>query len=715
MNLKLIKFKEIPTIYEAEATQKLIEDTILKSTYGCCFILDDKKRLVGYSDLGFSVYGQEIIKVPPQFKNLSEIKLFISECEDKYTIYPIVDECGVLISGVYYSEYKIDDNAKIIEDILFSEQNGYDFRHYLIRSKAYGKSMGIYSDETNISSSINLYKKIREIGEQVTMYLPQRIQNDVCINMMDYDVDIEYVSSIKDLACQDQVEIIFINDAKYKRLEHFEIVKAYKKICRYVATMMQTVRNEYLNDYAYHMYKYKWGQAGVHTMAFAIPMSRDLGVKDKAKSPQAVFEFIKKDMANGIEDVAVEMIAARDRFVHGEIRNGNCTYYNDIRSKYFNIINKCRITINQPNEYRNTIYLVGPCIVAGTYVEDRYSIGSLLQQAFKNQEDYRVIAVPVPNSASRYFWFPTLELMQLEPGDWVVWIDQSFRMIEWDYDCFKEYKLLVEQEGNDVYCDRPIHCGKKAMQMVSDKLYDSLCRKIKSDNLNDLKDKWGLYSCTKSKSTIKDNKFADDDELKEYKQFLRENKQIINGAIVMNCNPFTLGHQYLVEYASKMVDYLYIFVVEEDKSYFKFEDRIKLVQLGTAHLNNVKVLPSGKFIISSNTFSEYFDKANLKETIIDTSLDVTIFAEQIAPVLDISVRFVGEEPLDPITSQYNMSMKEILPRYGIELREIPRKEFGEGVISASRVRKCLEESKWDEIEKLVPKTTYDFLISNYRM
>lgn len=190
-------------------------------------------------------------------------------------------------------------------------------------------------------------------------------------------------------------------------------------------------------------------------------------------------------------------------------------------------------------------------------------------------------------------------------------------------------------------------------------------------------------------------------------------KRPVVGSIVMNCNPFTLGHQYLIEYAASQVDYLYIFVVEEDKSFFLFKDRLELVKKGTAHLANVKVLPSGKFIISSNTFSEYFDKANLKGAQIDTSLDVETFATQIAPTLDISVRFVGQEPLDPITNQYNMSMKELLPKYGIELREIPRKEAGNSVISASRVRKYLKENRWDEIKEIVPITTYEFLKEKY--
>ena len=129
----------------------------------------------------------------------------------------------------------------------------------------------------------------------------------------------------------------------------------------------------------------------------------------------------------------------------------------------------------------------------------------------------------------------------------------------------------------------------------------------------------------------------------------------------------------LVEYASKKVKKLYIFVVEEDKSEFKFEDRFKLVQAGVKKFSNVEVLPSGKFIISQQTFSGYFNKENLQDTIVDSSEDVEIFAREIAPTLGITIRFVGEEPEDTVTKQYNENMKRILPQYNIEVCEIPRK------------------------------------------
>ena len=307
-------------------------------------------------------------------------------------------------------------------------------------------------------------------------------------------------------------------------------------------------------------------------------------------------------------------------------------------------------------------------------------------------------------------------MLSLEPekGDTIVFVDQTFRFLRYDFDCIEECRTAVEQMGREIYYDIPSHCNHRLMQIIAKKLYDSL--HCSDYDETEYENDYSKYVTETDTKTDYIDRLDHNTELAEYKEFLRNSSispKIVNGAIVMNCNPFTKGHQYLIEYAAKQVDYLYIFVVQEDKSYFKFSDRLRLVEKGTAHIPNVKVIPSGKFIISSTTFSEYFDKANLKGTTIDTSMDVEIFGKHIAPALDISVRFVGEEPLDPITNQYNQSMKRILPKYGIQLWEIPRKESDGNVISASRVRKCLEEKKWEEVKELVPQTTYNFLIEKF--
>ncbi|MCQ2557594.1 MAG: [citrate (pro-3S)-lyase] ligase [Oscillospiraceae bacterium] len=181
------------------------------------------------------------------------------------------------------------------------------------------------------------------------------------------------------------------------------------------------------------------------------------------------------------------------------------------------------------------------------------------------------------------------------------------------------------------------------------------------------------------------------------------------GAIVCNCNPFTLGHRYLIEYASQHCDELYVFVLSEDRSFFPADIRFQLVKEGTAHLPNVHVVPSSSYLISRATFPTYFIKDTARCADAACELDITLFGQVIAPKLGITVRFVGQEPFDPVTRGYNELMKKQLPAMGIELVEIERFEN----ISASRVRRCLQEKKLDELQSLLPEVTYEYCRSHF--
>ena len=186
------------------------------------------------------------------------------------------------------------------------------------------------------------------------------------------------------------------------------------------------------------------------------------------------------------------------------------------------------------------------------------------------------------------------------------------------------------------------------------------------------------------------------------------------GAVVMNCNPFTTGHRYLIEYAADKTDRLYVFCVEENKSFFRFEDRLEMIKCGIRDLDNVVVVPSGRYIISAVTFPEYFLKESCKDEEIDVTEDLRIFCEKIAPKLHISKRFAGEEPIDPVTRQYNIKMAQMLPEYGIQFEEISRqKDSSSGIISATKVRSYLKMQKYDKLKTLVPETTYEILKEKY--
>ncbi|HQI15843.1 MAG TPA: [citrate (pro-3S)-lyase] ligase [Bacillota bacterium] len=185
------------------------------------------------------------------------------------------------------------------------------------------------------------------------------------------------------------------------------------------------------------------------------------------------------------------------------------------------------------------------------------------------------------------------------------------------------------------------------------------------------------------------------------------------GAIIVNCNPFTKGHRYLVEYASANCELLHIFVVQENRSAFPFDIRFRLVEQGVSDLQNVQVHAGGNYIISSATFPSYFLKKEDDSVKAQAKLDATLFASRIASPLNINVRFVGTEPNCAVTKQYNTILKSVLPRFGIEVVEIDRCNTMDGeVISASRVRRLLAEGILDKsLLKLVPESTYRYLTS----
>jgi len=186
----------------------------------------------------------------------------------------------------------------------------------------------------------------------------------------------------------------------------------------------------------------------------------------------------------------------------------------------------------------------------------------------------------------------------------------------------------------------------------------------------------------------------------------------INGAVVVNCNPFTNGHRYLLEKAATQVDNLYVFVVKEDRSIFPFEVRYRLVKEGLRDLGNVLVLDTSRYIVSGATFPTYFLKKDDPVARIQMELDVTLFASQIAPFFGITRRFVGTEPNCKLTDGYNETMKRILPVYDIEFVVVERKLASTGVISASRVREILAHNDLAQLAEYVPPSTIAYLTSD---
>ena len=182
------------------------------------------------------------------------------------------------------------------------------------------------------------------------------------------------------------------------------------------------------------------------------------------------------------------------------------------------------------------------------------------------------------------------------------------------------------------------------------------------------------------------------------------------GALVMNCNPFTLGHRHLVETAARECDWVYVFVLSEDKSLFPAAHRLELVKQGTADLSNVTVLPTGPYLISSATFPTYFLKERDQAPAVQCALDIAVFSQYYIPKFGITVRYVGTEPLSALTDGYNRALKAQLP---IALREVPRLEHQGEPISATTVRQLISSGHPEATSSLVPDTTYRYIREHF--
>jgi [citrate (pro-3S)-lyase] ligase len=389
----------------------------------------------------------------------------------------------------------------------------------------------------------------------------------------------------------------------------------------------------------------------------------------------------------------------------------------DYESRLVNCKNGIRVTPNAPETYKRGIYIAGNCILFGVGSSDAGTIASYLQNKLNDEcpelefcvFNYGYLLSDSEESDVAEV-VNILNYLPAKPGDIVI------TLFEYGMDEYIDGESIKRPyKYGDIFYDNS-HLTEAGNHSFADMIFD----KLKERN---------FYPETAgakteiAKTPRRDNLNLTPEDAAKLSQYtavldniagLLEIKPSDNiGAIVMNCNPFTNGHRYLIETAAAQVKYLIIFVVEEDKSDFPFADRYELVQAATEDLENVFAVPSGRFIISSLTFSEYFNKKDIGSMSVNPSNDVRMFGGQLAPHLFIKVRFAGEEPLDPVTRRYNREMEAVLPQYGIKFIEIPRKETDGNVISASRVRELLKTRDFEAIAKLVPEVTLHYLMEKY--
>lgn len=389
--------------------------------------------------------------------------------------------------------------------------------------------------------------------------------------------------------------------------------------------------------------------------------------------------------------------------------------FKDFSGKYINIKNGYRVTKNTNQNGLRKIYVVGPCTVFGAYVSDKQTIQSYLQEMLCDFgiNDYQVINWGFTGIGYELQYLLTEEIsdediviLAVESKSWIQMLtsrEKQNSRIKYLGDFSDVFRQLDNPVDNVLDTFR--HVNYKVNKLLAEYLFGNLKNDFCSSE---------VCNQNNTKHKIQDYFISWDVKLyyqKFVKQYGLEQLHGSIGSIVMNCNPFTKGHRFLIETAAKQCDRIIIFVVEEDKSEFPFQARIEMVKRGVSHLNNVLVVPSGDFIISNSTFAQYFEKSNAVE-VRSMDYDIRIFGEVVSDLIGIKYRFVGEEPYDIVTKKYNETMQRILPQYGIEVIEIPRLQESNEVISASKVRKLLSQNKREELEKYLPASTIEYMMEH---
>ena len=369
-------------------------------------------------------------------------------------------------------------------------------------------------------------------------------------------------------------------------------------------------------------------------------------------------------------------------------------HLSDCQTRYCNVVNGERVTTDQPEEYVSTVWFFGQCLIVGQYVEDRNTIESFLQRMF-NEEGRPVRVVNCG------FWGDMSEMLlriaatPLREGDTVVFLNEQepFPHCEtlWLTDVAAGYPIRDEW-----ILDCLLHCNHRMNRLYAAALFEAL----REQSANTAKERGRpiLQEPFLVRPLYIDRYFYD---------WKPETSGVIAGCII-NGNPFTEGHRYLLETASRENDAVILFVVEEEASVFSFAERFAMAVEAVADLENVHVFPSGIFFGTRARVPEYFGKVFSRDLVGNTESESRMFA-QIARFLGITKRYCGEEPADPITNELNKAMRRILPAYGITPVELKRKETGGQMVTGRHVRELAETFDRHSFAGLAPAATVEII------
>lgn len=528
--------------------------------------------------------------------------------------------------------------------------------------------------------------------------------------------NIKYVNSIYDLDNKDKVIFLSYRKIKLYRKSHLVEIEGFISINNLVSNC---INKKFFDNKYPDLFEYL-KKLNIGIIYGIIPEIDDLTCLSKVAKDRiagfgtADYDFYAEILGGRISGDFIACMAQNK--VSRVVNNGIFKKLEDCQSDFYNVIGGMRFTAYQPDEYTNTIYIFGPCTVRGALVEDKNTVASQLQKKI-NDSGYKYIVMNcgVGGGSDLENTYKYILSMPLKAGDIIILIEEG-QFLKDKINSFKDI-INLSSEFNlnplteEWFVDRPAHCNSLANAKITNCIYKKLIQVIAE---NKVKNESEMIKLFKGKQKI----HKDSCELMQYIAKISENKFMVSsdscvGAIAMHCNPMTKGHKYLIEEALRQVDYLYIFILSEDKTDIPYSIRKDMLMYETKQYDNVKVLDCGSFMASTSSFPEYFMKEKSISSRVDASKDILTFCQYVVPALNITKRFVGTERRDFVTRQYNNQLKMILPYYGVEVCEIERINCVKGSISAFSTREMIKNNLWKDVKYMVTDYVYARLQEYY--
>ena len=415
------------------------------------------------------------------------------------------------------------------------------------------------------------------------------------------------------------------------------------------------------------------------------------------------FDFISKHRSD-LNQLAIHM------------SNGIHNVLIDRDEQHLHILSGIRHTLDQPQSTHKNVHLYGPCVVYGLCVADSQTIPSHLQKLINvnSQTDIKVINHGLSYGKDLLNDLLYMMATPVSSGDKIVWLSGFMNN---EVSLLQSMGVTVHRLKKEVlnlhnwFLNNPFHCNS----MVNKLYAKEIQRVILGTNIDCISSvKRSMIEEVKIPLRNDPDAILNSDRLSEYLKFLESYRigdtNAIKGCVVLNANPCTKGHIHLITEALKEVDYLYVFLVQENMDDgYSYLDREMMLKQNLKDVPNVILLPGGNVFTSFVGFPEYFNRNSSYS--INPIQNHRIFCEKIAKVLDIKVRFFGDEDNDTVTLKLNETALQFFPKFGIKVKIIPRLKYKNTPVSAKVVRKYIKSNQYDRLIPLVTKSTLDYLIS----